>query len=86
MLQVHPEYWSTNTDGLYPAPNFKARLGMGLYRYQEILMYVAYITPDEQKNGSLWFQVGPMFTWYVKVNYNEGMECQQKKKIKRCGF
>lgn len=85
MLQVHPEYWSTNTDGLYPAPNLKARLGMGLYRYEEILMYVALSCLMNRKMGVCGFKLDLCLHGMWKSITMRGWNANGKRKSKGVG-
>lgn len=39
------DYWSTQT-GLFPAPAFGRRFGLGLHRFEEILMCISFAPPE----------------------------------------
>ena len=41
VLRQRQDYWSTEED-LFPAPTFGRRLGMGLHRFEEILMALSF--------------------------------------------
>lgn len=64
VLGVRRDYWSQN-DGLYPAPSFGDRFGMGLHRFEEILMSMAFAMPDQRENGDRWYQVRPLLEMTV---------------------
>ncbi|KAG8246074.1 hypothetical protein J6590_093058 [Homalodisca vitripennis] len=60
MLGVPRNYWSTETDGLFPAPAFGSRFGISLHRFEEILMAMAFAMPEDKRNGDRWYQVRPL--------------------------
>lgn len=66
VLRVCRDYWSTNTDGLFPAPAYGVRFGMGLHRFEEILMCMAFAMPEERENGDKWYQVRPLIEMSVQ--------------------
>ena len=41
VLRQRQDYWSTEED-LFPAPAFGRRFGMGLHRFEEILMALSF--------------------------------------------
>ena len=42
VLRQRRDYWSTEED-LFPAPAFGRRFGMGLHRFEEILMALSFV-------------------------------------------
>ncbi|KAG8302911.1 hypothetical protein J6590_020665 [Homalodisca vitripennis] len=58
MLAVRRNYWSTETDGLFPASAFGSR-------FEEILMAMAFAMPEDKRNGDRWHQVRPLINMSV---------------------
>lgn len=50
VLRQRRDYWRTE-DSLFPAPAFGRRFGMGLHRFEEILMALSF---TEQGNDDKW--------------------------------
>lgn len=65
ILHVRRDYWS-QTDGLFPAPAFGERFGIGLHRFEEILSCMSFTMPCEKENGDPWYQVRPLVDMTVK--------------------
>ena len=51
-------YWSTDSAGLFPAPAFGERFGMGYHRFEDILTHLAFDQEPEPDDGAdKWWQV-----------------------------
>ena len=54
VLRQRRDYWSTE-DGLFSAPAFGRRFGMGLHRFEDILMALSFVKPEN--NDDKWYHV-----------------------------
>jgi len=54
-LHNRRDYWSTES-GLFTAPAFGKRFGMGLQRFEEILACMSFAMPEENKDDK-WYEV-----------------------------
>ena len=54
VLRQRQDYWSTE-DGLFSAPAFGRRFGMGLHRFEEIRMALSFVKP--KNNDDKWYPV-----------------------------
>lgn len=51
-------YWSTDNAGLFPAPAFGERFGMGYHRFEDILTHLAFDDePETDNDADKWWQV-----------------------------
>ncbi|KAJ3618142.1 hypothetical protein MTP99_006168 [Tenebrio molitor] len=60
VLHSRRDYWSTES-GLFPAPAFGQRFGMGLHRFEEILGCMAFAMPANEEPDDKWYHVRPFF-------------------------
>lgn len=77
VLGVRREYWSIDNNRLFPAAAFGVRFGMGLHRFEEILMAMAFAMPEERETGDKWFQVRPLIEMTVqhwRQNFSPGFK------------
>lgn len=59
VLHQRRDYWSP-AEGIFPGPSFGSRFGMGLHRFEEIIMTMAFAMPNETARNDKWYQVRPL--------------------------